>query len=100
MLSMTMGQMRPAIVPIPLDIPIKILAYLGAMSRWFTLNPVNTMLYQYRTPKRTTRNRSELFKFNFHLILNLILIRIPDIANPLNATPKVRARVAAKAVRA
>ena len=31
----------PARVPIPLDIPIKILAYRGAMSRWFTLNPVN-----------------------------------------------------------
>lgn len=31
--------MSPAIVPIPFDSPIKILAYLGAMSRWLTLYP-------------------------------------------------------------
>ena len=36
---MTTGQMRPAIVPMPFDRPIRILAYLGAMSRWFTLYP-------------------------------------------------------------
>lgn len=26
-------------VPIPLDMPIRILAYLGAISRWLTLKP-------------------------------------------------------------
>lgn len=54
--SIAIGQIRPAIVPIPLDIPIKILAYLGAISRWLTL--------------------------------------YPEIANPLNATPKVNAPTA------
>lgn len=39
MLSTKKGTNRPAIVPIPFDIPIKILAYLGAMSKWFTLKP-------------------------------------------------------------
>lgn len=38
--SITTGQISPAIVPIPLDIPMRILAYLGAMSKWFTLYPV------------------------------------------------------------
>jgi hypothetical protein len=31
--SIAIGQRRPAIVPIPFDIPIKIEAYLGAMSK-------------------------------------------------------------------
>lgn len=39
MWSMATGQMSPAIVPIPFDNPIRILAYLGAMSRWLTLYP-------------------------------------------------------------
>lgn len=39
MWSMATGQMSPAIVPIPFDKPIRILAYLGAMSRWLTLYP-------------------------------------------------------------
>lgn len=47
-------------VPMPLDMPISMLAYLGAMSRWFTLKPL--------------------------------------MANPENATPNVRANVAANAV--
>lgn len=38
-LSTKKGTIRPAMVPIPLDMPIKILAYLGAMSRWLTLKP-------------------------------------------------------------
>lgn len=33
------GQTIPDSVPTPLEMPIKILAYLGAMSKWFTLNP-------------------------------------------------------------
>ena len=37
--STTIGQNMPLSVPQPLLIPIKIEAYLGAMSRWFTLNP-------------------------------------------------------------
>lgn len=36
------GHSRPAIVPIPFEIPISMLAYLGAISKWFTLNPKNT----------------------------------------------------------
>lgn len=55
-----MGHIKPAMVPIPLDIPMSILAYLGAMSKWFTLKPL--------------------------------------IAKPENATPKVKATVAAIAV--
>lgn len=39
MLSTKKGTRSPAIVPIPFDMPIKILAYLGAMSKWLTLNP-------------------------------------------------------------
>lgn len=39
MWSTKMGTNNPAIVPTPFDIPIKILAYLGAMSKWFTLKP-------------------------------------------------------------
>lgn len=39
MWSTTIGQTSPAMVPIPLDKPIKILAYRGAMSKWLTLNP-------------------------------------------------------------
>lgn len=39
MLSTKKGTRSPAIVPIPFDIPIKILAYLGAMSKWLTLKP-------------------------------------------------------------
>lgn len=31
--SMTMGHNRPAIVPMPFDIPIRIDAYLGAISK-------------------------------------------------------------------
>lgn len=33
------GQTIPDKVPTPLEIPIKMLAYLGAMSKWLTLNP-------------------------------------------------------------
>ena len=57
MLSTKIGTRSPAMVPIPLDIPIRILAYLGAISRWLTLKP--------------------------------------EMANPLQATPIVRATVAA-----
>lgn len=47
-----MGTIAPATVPIPFERPMRMLAYLGAISKWFTLNP--------------------------------------DIANPLNATPKIQ----------
>lgn len=40
-ISVTIGQNMPARVPTPLDIPISILAYRGAMSKWFTLKPGN-----------------------------------------------------------
>lgn len=33
------GQTIPDKVPTPLEIPIKMLAYLGAISKWLTLNP-------------------------------------------------------------
>lgn len=33
------GQTIPDKVPTPLEMPIKMLAYLGAMSKWLTLNP-------------------------------------------------------------
>lgn len=31
--------MQPAMVPIPFDMPIRMLAYRGAMSKWLTLKP-------------------------------------------------------------
>lgn len=34
------GHTIPDNVPTPFEIPIKILAYLGAISKWLTLNPV------------------------------------------------------------
>lgn len=37
--SVTIGQIMPANVPKPLDMPIKMLAYRGAMSKWLTLKP-------------------------------------------------------------
>jgi len=39
MMLIAIGHRSPAIVPIPFDMPISILAYLGAMSKWLTLNP-------------------------------------------------------------
>lgn len=56
MWSMATGQMSPAMVPMPFDRPIRILAYLGAISKWFTL--------------------------------------YPEMANPLHATPIVKAVMA------
>lgn len=84
MILIAAGHRRPAIVPIPFEIPISILAYLGAMSKWFTLNPINV-------PKRYLRNS---FPYMFSLL------HLPEIANPLKATPQVSATVAARGVRA
>lgn len=39
------GHNRPAIVPIPFEIPISILAYLGAISKWFTLKPATRVSF-------------------------------------------------------
>lgn len=36
---MTIGTINPAMVPMPLDRPIRIDAYRGAMSKWLTLYP-------------------------------------------------------------
>ena len=36
------GHMMPASVPKPLETPIRILAYRGAMSKWFTLKLAST----------------------------------------------------------
>lgn len=37
------GHTIPDKVPTPLEIPINMLAYLGAMSKWLTLNPAMQM---------------------------------------------------------
>lgn len=42
MILIAAGHNNPAIVPIPFEMPISILAYLGAISKWFTLNPENS----------------------------------------------------------
>lgn len=34
------GQTIPERVPTPLEMPISMLAYLGAMSKWLTLKPL------------------------------------------------------------
>lgn len=39
MMLMAAGHNNPAMVPIPFEMPISMLAYLGAISKWFTLNP-------------------------------------------------------------
>ena len=38
-ISTKIGHRRPDSVPTPFEIPIKIPAYRGAMSRWLTLKP-------------------------------------------------------------
>lgn len=35
------GHTMPDRVPTPLEMPMRILAYRGAMSKWLTLNPEN-----------------------------------------------------------
>lgn len=46
------GQTIPDKVPTPLEIPIKMLAYLGAMSKWLTLNPGIQRSTNIRTKSR------------------------------------------------
>ena len=56
-LSITMapvreGQIMPGMVPTVLEIPIRMAAYLGATSRWFTPKPA-----QVRPPRPRARER-------------------------------------------
>ena len=46
------GQMMPGMVPTVLEIPIRMAAYLGATSRWFTPNPA-----QVRPPRPRASER-------------------------------------------
>jgi len=60
--------MRPAIVPMPFDMPIRILAYRGAISRWFTLKPVVSNI----TVISLSKLLSTFIQLNFVFMKNFI----------------------------
>ena len=74
MYSTMTGQRIPEMVPIPFERPIRMLAYLGAMSRWLTLYPVQKKTF-----------------YAFYLYEHL---SSPEMANPLKETAKMRAAIA------
>lgn len=47
--STTIGHKSPDKVPTPFEMPMRIPAYRGAMSKWFTLNPIETIHYRMAT---------------------------------------------------
>ena len=104
------GQTMPDNVPTPLEMPMRILAYRGAISRWLTLNPEYTHTYYQHEEDFVELNKVlwNVLKYKeMWLIAKTITHNypgkyvlsctkksldaiIPDIANPLKPTAKTR----------
>lgn len=111
------GHTIPDNVPTPFEMPISMLAYRGAISKWLTLNPewnnknsAQTYFFLHcfwsnfwvRLRRKTQQqsklksSRGEIYCCNFNHLgtKSLSLSFLPEIANPLKPTARTRKEMA------
>lgn len=74
--SVTIGQNIPANVPKPFEMPIRIDAYLGAISRWLTLKP------EIAKPEKPTAKIKQHTATKWLLVLAIMIKNSASIPKP------------------